>query len=150
MSFVCSYHIQDVNKNNIIVLLRSYHSYPTPGPPLRCWLMTQVLCDQGKWKVCRCSPGMHRMQPEHSISELNWILKKNSEAELINIGGDFINIAYDKFWSELINIAAVWQLFFSFLPLLINNCNLCMQILWCPLSDHMYECKCINNPVTAY
>lgn len=46
----CSYHRQRINKNTIIVSLRSYHSYPALGIPLYCWLMSQVLCDQGKCK----------------------------------------------------------------------------------------------------
>lgn len=66
----CSYHRQRINKNTIIVSLRSYHSYPALGIPLYCWLMSQVLCDQGKCKkkMCRCPPGMQRMQPLQSIS----------------------------------------------------------------------------------
>lgn len=80
----CSYHRQRINKNTIIVSLRSYHSYPALGIPLYCWLMSQVLCDQGKCKkkMCRCPPGMQRMQPLQSIStEPNMQKKSHSKTD---------------------------------------------------------------------
>lgn len=126
----CSYHRQRINKNTIIVSLRSYHSYPAPGIPLYCWLMSQVLCDQGKCKkkMCRCPPGMQRMQPLQSIStepnmqkkipQQNWSTsKKRPQFSNTRLLVDFCVCVF-------------------FPP---HNSLYLMQILFCDLSDQVHK-----------
>lgn len=83
----CSYHRQRINKNTIIVSLRSYHSYPALGIPLYCWLMSQVLCDQGKCKKKKVQMSSRDAADAAFAKYFDWTkhAKKNPTAKLINV-----------------------------------------------------------------
>lgn len=122
----CSYHRQRINKNTIIVSLRSYHSYPALGIPLYCWLMSQVLCDQGKCKKKKSADVLQGCSGCSlcKVFRLNQTCKKNPTAKLINVKKKKAAVQQH-------------QVVGGFLCALPPNLLYLMQILCCDLSDQV-------------